>query len=154
MKARKFSTSVLRMDAFLTLSNSNRLTPHDGREFLVDVYPSLAAALAVGFGEDDAKTRDSFGCLRGDLATLYDAAVSAWSTKRTVRLEHDDDHEGIDFADGTIELARVLACQHLGRPLQGGAHEFGFDLLADLLVSRLDSAAKAEREMKARKAAA
>ncbi len=73
--------------------------------------------------------------------------MAAWSTGRAVALTAD---EGLlaDSHGATVDLARVVACQYLGRDMQGGPHQFGFDLLADLLVSRLGAETK-RRELDA-----
>lgn len=52
--------------------------------------------------------------------------------------------EGAGTDGWTLDLAGVVACQHLGRDMQRGTHEHGFDLLAGLLVTRLGGGAPSD----------
>lgn len=138
-----FRTATLSIDRYEG-AGAGELSPDEACEWLCDRYASLDAALALGLREDDPTLREAFETLRDDLSTLHQAAVTAWSSGKPVPVEFRPD----DDPEGSLYLARAISCQHLGRDMQGGPHEFGFGLLADALVLRLDSAAKPRKDAK------
>ena len=121
----------------------HKLEPPGAVRWLREDMPALLWLTADGLTEGDEEHRTALVHLLDDVRRYAEACAEAVAEQRPVLVAVEGDPA--EIADQTMDLARVLAAQNLNSGTSNAEVQYGFELVAEFLLLRLQDQPPAER---------